>query len=106
MDLWKGSSCTFFGFFALKRWDDGEKKGRGKQGGRSEGREGEDRGRRGREDDTLVVTVRCHVISSSVFLAVSVSLVLHADPENSIVHKIIILLFVIARLCFFHAKLN
>ena len=38
--------------------------------------------REGREHDTLVVIVRCHVIFSSVFLAVSVSLVLHADPKK------------------------
>lgn len=89
-----------------ERRKEGGNKGGGVKGGRVRAEDGGGGRKAGREDDTLVVTVRCHVISSSVFLAVSVSLVLHADPENSIVHKIIILLFVIARLCFFHAKLN
>lgn len=74
-----------------RRKEGGKKRG-GVKGGRVRAEDGGGGRKAGREDDTLVVTVRCHVISSSVFLAVSVSLVLHADPENSIVHKIIIII--------------
>ena len=67
-----------------ERRKEGERDEGGGVGAEKEGVRGGGWGqkRKGRVHDTLVVTVRCHVIFSSVFLAVSVSLVLHADPKN------------------------